>query len=202
MNPDTFDFNIQNYSIDDLENFLDLDHEYDDNNVYTKTNEFVTKISRISDTNFKNKLTMFVNEVKKILTTHNNKNSIIAAGSTFIIDDNKSPTTNFVTQVYSTDITKGNITKLKKKYTVTTFCINSLFRDYNSNSPTDCLFVLPYTIKEVLSMNVISMEIPQSIYLFSNSIQSNTIYFKEYTEDTVTEDLIIFPQGNYATALD
>jgi hypothetical protein len=46
-------------------------------------------------------------------------------------------------------------------------------------------------------MQVISMEVPQGIYLFSQSLASNTIYFKEYTNSTVTEGLVVFPQGNY-----
>ena len=53
MNPDTFDFNIDNYSIDDLENFLGLDDDYSDEDVHKKSNEFSNKINKMSDANFK-----------------------------------------------------------------------------------------------------------------------------------------------------
>jgi hypothetical protein len=200
MNPDTFDFNINNYSVTDLENFLNLDDEYSDDDIIFKINEFSSKINKITDNEFKNNLRDFIEQVKKILITPTNKNNITAAGSTFIINDDKSPTTNFVQQVYPTEITKGNITILKKKVTTTTFCINTLFRDSSSNSSTDCIYYLPYIMKNITSMQVVSMEVPQSIYLFSNSLASNTIYFKEYSTAIPTEPLeglVTFPEGNY-----
>jgi hypothetical protein len=48
-------------------------------------------------------------------------------------------------------------------------------------------------------MKVSSIEIPQGLYLFSDYLQSNTIYFKEYVEDTYIDRLVTFPQGNYPT---
>ena len=200
MNPDTFDFNINNYDITDLEIFLNLDDEYTDNDVIFKVNEFSNKISKLNNNEFKNNLTNFIEQVKKNLITPRNKNNITAAGSTFIINDDKYPTTNFVQQVYPTEIAKGNITILKKKVTSTTFCINTLFRNTSSNSATDCIYFLPYIMKNVTSIQVISMEVPQCIYLFSQSLASNTIYFKEYSTLEPTqplEGLVIFPQGNY-----
>ena len=194
MNADSFDFNINNYSISDLENFLNLNDDYTTLDINKQIGVFSNKISSISDIVFKTNLKDFIEEVKSILTTRNKKNQIIAAGSTFIINDDNGPA---VQQVFPTDIARGNITILKKKTTITTFCVNSLFRDISSNSATDCIYYLPYVVNNVTSMQVISMEVPQGIYLFSQSLASNTIYFKEYTNSTVTEGLVVFPQGNY-----
>jgi len=197
MNPDTFDFNINNYSTADLENFLDLNDEYTDEDVNQKSQQFRNKINKISDTNFKNKLTKFVEQVKHILTEQTEKNDITSAGSTFIIKSPKEPVSNFVQQVYTTDVAKGKVTTIKKKTITTTFCMNTSFRNPESGSATDCIIELPYQLKNVLSMEVISVELPQAIFLFSNTNLSNTIYFKEYTEDYVTEGLVVFPPGNY-----
>ena len=199
MNPDTFDFNIKNYSIDDLENFLGLEDEYTNVDIHKKSIEFSNKINKINDANFKKKLNEFVNQVKNVLTEKDDKNSIIAAGSTFVIAQKKEPVTNFVQQVYTTDIAQGKITTIQKKSTDTTFCINTLFRDPSSISATDCVIELPYQLKNVISMKVSSVEIPQGLFLFSNYLQSNTIYFKEYTANIVTEGLVTFPPGNYPT---
>jgi hypothetical protein len=199
MNPDTFDFNIDNYSIDDLENFLGLDDEYSDEDVHKKSNEFSNKINKMSDANFKKKLTEFVTKVKNMLTEQDLKNRITSAGSTFVIKKAKEPVTNYIQQVYSTDVAKGHITTIKKKTTMTSFCMNTLFRDPSSTSSTDCVIELPYQLKNVLSMEVTSVEIPQGLFLFSDYLQSNTIYFKEYFEDTVNQGLVVFPQGNYPT---
>jgi hypothetical protein len=194
MNADSFDFNINNYSISDLEKFLNLNDDYTTQDINEQIGVFSNKISSISDIIFKTNLKSFIEEVKSVLITRNKKNDIIAAGSTFIINDAKVPS---VKQVFPTDIAQGNITILKKKTTITTFCVNSLFRDISSNSATDCIYYLPYVVNNVTSMQVISMEVPQGIYLFSQSLASNTIYFKEYTNATVTEGLVVFPQGNY-----
>jgi hypothetical protein len=221
MNSNTFDFNINNYSISDLEKYLNLDNEYDydDDDINSKVDEFTHKIRNVSDTSLKKKLTKFIGEVKDILLNNNDNdnslnqiddlnpktptNNLISAGSTYVIDNIKSKkTSSNVQQVYPTEIAKGSITTLKRKTTTTTFCINSLFRETNSPSSTDCIYYLPYVLNNVTSMEVISMEIPQSIFLFSENNASNTIYFKEYSGAdpyTPVEGLVILSPGNYKT---
>ena len=220
MNANAFDFNINNYSISDLERFLNLNDDYDDDTINKKVNEFKEKINDLSDTSFKTKLTKFIGEVKNKLTNDNDsknklntfddlnpktpKNDIISAGSTFIINNNNSKKkSDSVQQVYNTDIAKGTVTTLKKKTTETTFCINSLFRDSNSNSATDCIYNLPYVIRNVTSMEIMTVELPQSIFLFSERNGSNTLYFKEYSgpnPSTPLEGLVTLPPGNYTTS--
>lgn len=48
-------------------------------------------------------------------------------------------------------------------------------------------------------MEVNSVEIPQSIFLFSEKIGTNTIYFKEYSSTPPLEGLVTLPPGNYKT---
>ena len=217
MNANTFDFNINNYSITDLENFLNLKRGYTNDDINTQIANFTKKIDNLSDTSFKNKLTHFIGEVDDRLVNDNDsgnklneiddlnpktpKNTIISAGSTYVIDNTKSKkTSNNVQQVFATEIAKGTVTTLKKKTTETTFCINSLFRDTSSTSATDCIYNLPYTFKNITSMEVLSIEIPQSIFLFSERNASNTIYFKEYSGPdpyNPVQGLVTLPPGNY-----
>ena len=213
MNDNSFDFNINNYNIQDLEKFLNLDYYYTENDIIKKANEFTKKLSSETNGLLKTKLQHFIEEVKdKLISIIDGKpqlnniddlnpssprNNLISAGSTYIIDNHKDhPTSSNVQQVYSTDIARGSVTALKKKSTVTTFCINSIFRDGNSPSSTDCIYNLPYVLKNVMMMEVMTMEIPQSIFLFSERNESNTIYFKEYSG---LEGLVILPPGNYKT---
>lgn len=220
MNANAFDFNINNYSIYDLEKFLNLDNNYDDDDINTKVSEFKKKISNTTDTSFKNKLTKFIGQVNDKLKNENDsenklndiddlspktpQNNIISVGSTFVIDNNNSKNkSNSVQQVYPTDIAKGTVTTLKKKTTETTFCINSLFRDSSSNSATDCIYNLPYVIRNVTSMEIMTVELPQSIFLFSERNGSNTMYFKEYSGPDPyhpLEGLVTLPPGNYKTS--
>jgi hypothetical protein len=121
------------------------------------------------------------------------KSKIIPAGSTYIIDNGKPSVTNNVTQVYPTQVATGVINPLKKKTITNTFAINTMFRDFDSKIATDCLINLPYTIKDVISMKVVSVELPQVIYLVNMGF--NFIDFYEYT--TNIEGRVIFPEGNY-----
>ena len=220
MDLTSFDFNVENYTLNDLERYLNLDdvYGYDEEDINNKVNEFNKKISNITDTALKNKLTNFIGKVKdKLLNVDqklNNiddlnpktpKNNIISAGSTYIIDNSKNKnkkTSSNVQQVYVTDVAKGNIQSIKRKTTTTTFVINSLFRHEKSSSSTDYIYYLPYQLNNVSSMELIGIDLPQTIYLFSETNRSNTIYIKEYSgadPSSHIEGLVTLTPGNYKT---
>ena len=203
MNPNTFDLDIDHYSVIDLENFLFLNENYKVTDILDKSREFKNKIAHVTDNVFKDRIHNFLKEVELILTEHVHKNRVIPAGSRYVIDDYKSPVTNFISQVYPTEIAPGIVSRLKKKTIVNTFAINTMFRDHSNGSisvPTDCLIILPYTIKDVVSMKLVSVELPQCIYLISKSALSNSIIIREYVGSTYNEQVIIIPDGNYSAA--
>jgi hypothetical protein len=136
---------------------------------------------------------IFIKEAEQILLENMHKSKIIPAGSTYIIAEHNTPVTNIVSQVYPTNVASGIINPLKKKTITNTFAINTLFRDIDSKISTDCTFNLPYTIKDVISLKVVSVELPQVIYLITSGF--NTIFF--YEQSTDIEGLVIFPEGNY-----
>lgn len=193
MNYNTFDLDINNYEIEDLQNFLNLKNNFNENDILDSTNQFKLKISKHNDDNFKDKIYTFIKEAETILLEHMKKSKIIPAGSTYIIDNGKNSVSNTVTQVYPTQIANGVINPLKKKTITNTFAINTLFRDVDSQLATDCIFNLPYPIKDVISMKIISCELPQVIYLINNGY--NFIYFLE--QNTNIEGTVYFPEGNY-----
>ena len=47
MNANTFDFNIKNYTISDLEKFLDLKDGYTDEKINSKITDFKKKIDNL-----------------------------------------------------------------------------------------------------------------------------------------------------------
>lgn len=203
MNPNTFDLDIDHYSVIDLENFLFLNENYKVVDILDKSREFKNKIAHVTDNVFKDRIHNFLKEAELILTEHVHKNRVIPAGSRYVIDDYKSPVTNFISQVYPTEIAPGIVSRLKKKTIVNTFAINTMFRDHSNGSisvPTDCLIILPYTIKDVVSMKLVSVELPQCIYLISKSAHSNSIIIREYVGSVYNEEVIIIPDGNYSAA--
>lgn len=203
MNPNTFDLDIDHYSVIDLENFLFLNENYKVTDILDKSREFKNKIAHVTDNVFKDRIHNFLKEAELILTEHVHKNRVIPAGSRYVIDDYKPPVTNFISQVYPTEIAPGIVSRLKKKTIVNTFAINTMFRDHSNGSisgPTDCLIILPYTIKDVVSMKLVSVELPQCIYLISKSAHSNSIIIREYVGSGYNEEVIIIPDGNYSAA--
>lgn len=193
MNPSTFDLDIDNYEIEDLQHFFNLKNNFFENDIVEASKQMKLKLSNHSDTIFKDKIYIFIKEAESILLEHMKKSKIIPAGSTYIIDNGKPSVTNNVTQVFPTQVATGVINPLKKKTITNTFAINTMFRDVDSKIATDCLINLPYTIKDVISMKVVSIELPQVIYLVNTGF--NFIYFYEHT--TNIEGEVIFPEGNY-----
>jgi hypothetical protein len=198
MNSDTFDLDIENYTISDLQNFLSLKDQFTENDILEHSKQIKLKLSNHHDTNFRDQIYIFIKEAQKLLIEHMRKSKIIPAGSTYVIDGAKPTVTNLVSQVYPTNIASGVINPLKKKTITNTFAINTLFRDIDSKHSTDCIFNLPYTIKDVISMKLVSVELPEVIYLINDGY--NIIYFFEHT--TNIEGQVSFPEGNYdATTL-
>jgi hypothetical protein len=193
MNPSTFDLDIDNYEIEDLQHFFNLKNNFFENDIVEASKQMKLKLSNHSDTIFKDKIYIFIKEAESILLEHMKKSKIIPAGSTYIIDNGKPSVTNNVTQVFPTQVATGVINPLKKKTITNTFAINTMFRDVDSKIATDCLINLPYTIKDVISMKVVSIELPQVIYLVNTGF--NFIYFYEHT--TNIEGEVVFPEGNY-----
>ena len=203
-----FDFNIDNYSISDLEKFLKLDeNNYTEENV----NENEQKIRLKIINSIKNKQTpvgntinnviSFLNEAKRLLIEKMSKNKMLSAGSGPLIIDKLSHAKNSLNQYaepvpsYQAIFPRGHLNMLKKRINTYTLCMNTLFRDYKTSTYTDILFMLPYTLKNVVSLSLVSLEFPETIYLYSNKKKTNRIYIKE--DSTNLEGLIVIPEGNY-----
>lgn len=193
MDSSTFDLDIDNYEIEDLQLFFNLKNNFIESDIIDASKNIKLKLSNHHDTHFRDKIYIFIKEAETILLEHMKKNTIIPAGSKFIIDNGKSAVTNNVTQVYPTQVASGVINPLKKKTITNTFAINTMFRDVDSKIATDCIINLPYTIKDVISMKVVSIELPQVIYLINDGF--NFIDFYEHT--TNIEGRVFFPEGNY-----
>ena len=83
-------------------------------------------------------------------------------------------------------ITRGEIKRL--------LCIDSLFRPhYEGTSASDFIYFMPDYTKNVTSLKILSVELPVSWYLFSESAMNTTFYVKI---GDATETFII-PDGNY-----
>ena len=117
--------------------------------------------------------------------------------------DNKN-NTNLVFNTFPNDVTPGNLNSVKRITQLLNLNLNSCFRNnYYQTNPCEFLYLFPVEIKNVLSMRLASIEIPNAWYLFSKLKKNNffeiDFQIKKKGEDKYTKYnyLIVVPDGNY-----
>lgn len=116
------------------------------------------------------------------------------------MDYNLKNNTNPIFNVGINELTPGDLNSIKRITQLLNLNINSCFRNnYYQSNPTDFLYTLPVEIKNVSSMRLVSIEIPNSWYLFSSKKKNNIFYvLVNYKNKTEPEEYTIeIPDGNY-----
>jgi hypothetical protein len=99
-------------------------------------------------------------------------------------------------ETYPTNIARSMLNNLKRKTICQTVILNSMYReDYLNTSPSDFSIVLPYQFKNVLSVRLSSVQLPNVIYCISKQNKTNFLYIFE--ETTQIEGTVEIPDGNY-----
>tara|TARA_B100000242_G_scaffold229823_1_gene169970 strand:+ start:43 stop:1317 length:1275 start_codon:yes stop_codon:yes gene_type:complete len=140
--------------------------------------------------------------VNQISVTQSGGNSFVQHPETTsfndIIDKNKylNPL-----ETYPTNIARSDLNNLKRKVIVQTVILNSLFReDYKNTKSTDFNLVLPYQFKNVLSVRLSSIQLPNVIYCFSSNKMNNIMFIEETSDDYHNKGTVILPDGNYSVS--
>jgi len=105
---------------------------------------------------------------------------------------------NQIVNTFENKLVAGNINSIKRITKLVNVHLDSCFRDkyYNSN-PCNYVYQLPKQFKNVVSMKLASIEIPNAWYLFSH-IKKNNTFTIEIKEDGVCSVYhIVIPDGNY-----
>lgn len=205
----SYDFDINNYSIDDLEKFLKLGNNYNEKVVVEKAKSMhsaIMKSMAASSTKIKTKkiekeLVSFLDEAKRILIERMARTRMIVMGDDHrqVIDKNDAPDSimSYIQPmtIFPTTVAQGTLNPLKKRITNYSLCMNTLFRDCAGSVDGNTLFILPYPLKKVISLKLASLEFPDTVFMLTNAKKSNRIFIKE--NGTNLESLIILPEGNY-----
>jgi hypothetical protein len=157
------------------------------------TNENISKLSEID----------LMNKIKNIdisnripLNTLNEPNYNVHK-----MDYTLKNNTNTVFNVAKNEVSPGDLNIVKRITQLLNLNINSCFRsNYYQSNPTDFLYNLPTEIKNVLSMRLLSIEIPNSWYLFSSKKKNNIFYIIVHNKCKKNDELytIEIPDGNYS----
>jgi hypothetical protein len=203
------DLDINSYNINELENLFGLSEKYDIpdvNNNELKLQKKLLASTSISETlrkqiiefisNAKNKIMdqiKKINSLKRYQTyelTHETMNPLIQVDDHFI--QNKKETI-FLTSNPS-NFVPGKMNPLNNRIIRQTLNIDSRFRDnYYANSASNYHYDLPLTIKNVVSMQLASIDLPCTFYNINKLLNNN--YFTLIINNE--QFVVNIPDGNY-----
>ena len=197
------DLNIDNYKNEELFNILDINIKSLQNNdlnydfLYNKLQIKINNLKNIEIDEFseisENKAQLvdfFYQCFIKInkLIQEKQKNNVIVQDNHNIIKNNENKKEEYYPVNYKSGILNPLTIKTFKKI----ININTRFRDnYNNTSSTDFVINLPYTLKKVLSMQIINYQLPKTVYTISSKLGSNCFY--------VDDILILLSNGSYSS---
>ena len=240
---DDIDLNINNYDINSLITFFDLnDKKINENNLEEKKNKIydvllndnqliLTKKKNLLDFTNKayNKLLIYINNDSKNnnegLINNNTITDNIDLSNLYsdkkINDDDyyyttsdntnklnnhpivKKPYTKFI---YS-DVNSafdGIINPLEKRISTKIICLDTRFRENFCNTNSNNFTIhLSTPLENVISMKLVSFEIPRLWYSISSVLKNNTFKIYLYNMNTYADNVqtIVMPDGNYNNTL-
>ena len=100
-------------------------------------------------------------------------------------------------ETYPTNVARSYLNNLKRKTITQTIILNSLYRDdYLNTLSTDFNITLPNYFKNVLSIRLSSLQLPNVLYCISTNNNNNSLYISENAAGGV-EGIVVIPDGNY-----
>jgi hypothetical protein len=103
-----------------------------------------------------------------------------------------------VNDIYNNSVAPGKLNSIKRVTQLKNLNLNSCFRNnYNSTSPCDFFYTMPGEIKNVVSLKLASIEIPNAWYLFSSLKKNNVFTITIKIKNKITSHLITIYDGNY-----
>lgn len=212
-----FDLNIDNYTIKELEELLELPNNYDESIIEMK--EIKLRENIISDRSIlsstKNKTLDFIKNVKNKLKANQkldltpvsklvknweniyntNKSlsasNIIDAGSTNIIKQEVTP----FGQSSPSEFYQGTINPLNRRILRQNINIDTRFREnYYTSSATNFHVDLPLKLTKVVSLQLSALEFPNTLYVISKAYGNNFFVLEVPNAEPL---VVTIPDGNY-----
>jgi len=224
MSDENLDLNITNYTTKDLLKILDLYDGGDDDNldsiskedIIEKTNQYITKFSNENEQDmvvfFKEIQNNLINAIDDYDNSNNHENTIIPSDKLKFnrydirpnqIDNgenNDSPvivpeTQNIVTTFAPTEV-KGTLNPLIKNTYSTCINIDSKYRQFTGiNSNTNFTLDLSEPLKNLLSLQLYSYQIPFTWYIINSKMGNTCFWIEDLSTNTIVT--ISIDSGNY-----
>ena len=221
---DSIDLDVNNYTLEEMEDFLSLSRDYNISNINIHKTDLQTKIMNDSSVNFTHRedISLFIDKIASLLEDHwKNEKAAQAKPEKFSeltqrvtrVDDHYLIEPPNLMDRYSQDPTSGIIVEsgappgivnpVKYKTIKKSINIDSRFRpNYYQTSSSDLHITLPERIDNVTKMMMVSMELPLSFYTISKGLGNNTftiqyILNKDKDKDKINQITVTLADGNY-----
>ena len=205
------DLDINNYNINELENLFGLSEQYNTTDVDTKELKLQKKLLNSTSITeslrhqiiefISNAKTKIMNQLKQLYKqkkretyelTYETMNPIVQVDDHIV--QNKKETV-FLTS-FPTNYVPGKMNPLNNRIIRQTLNIDSRFRDnYYAYSSANFHYDLPLIIKNVVSLQLVSMDFPCTFYNVNNNFNNN--YFILIIDST--NFVVTIPDGNYTS---
>ena len=111
---------------------------------------------------------------------------------------NNKNNTNIISNTFPNIVAPGHLNPVKRLTQNQNLNLNSCFRhNYYQTNPADFLYMIPVEIKNILSISLVSIEIPNAWYLFSHIQKNNSFQIQIKVNNELQVFHIVIPDGNY-----
>jgi hypothetical protein len=154
-----------------------------------KPNEIINIIVENKIKQERSQQSIFETDVNSVLNTTSRLNTLDS------LVHNK---TNIVYSAFPNSVAPGDLNSIKRITQLINLNLNSCFRNnYYASNPCDFQYFIPTEVKNVLSMRLASIEMPNAWYLFSQLKKNNTFNICICVCGETKIYPIIVPDGNY-----
>lgn len=219
----SFDLNIENYNIEDIEKFLQLQDGYNQQDIDLKAYEMRTLLlsSNLVDKNMVRDIIVFISAAKQwLLFTKFGQTSLEVPDSSPLMpvkqqQQNMTPLINPIqnpnrndeilnrpvkSYMYTnnSEFFEGNLNPLNNRIIEKCLNIDTKFRDnYDKTQSSDFSIQLPSKINKVVSMELSSIELPNCFYNISSYNGNNYLYIFMNIGEEKKEKILFLDDGIY-----
>lgn len=193
---------VNSYNIEDLLDIFNLDLPITHDKINNISREFDNKYSNIDNIQYR---IFLESALEKVKNYYNIDNTILQNNNHDIIPKKRSVGEN----TYEISYKSSNLNQIEREVITRLVNVDSIFRKDTNNSTNDFIYEFKDELKNVISYKLVSLELPNIWYTFSNILKNNTfsIEVKNYSTgvltpsneiiyDTTNYDITI-PEGNY-----
>lgn len=175
------ELNISEYAHKDLLGLFGISNPYLDN-IQEKYRTKMAKVEKMEDETLKKNLESFFNQAYNAILDKTNEEKRISHIP--LPEKSNTATSHAVIEI---EYPLGNVNPVKRKTTTQLISLDTIFRDISMYpKSTDFVINLPNPIENVISMKLISAEIPNSFPLYSEAQGNNTFTIQMYNAQDIS----------------